>query len=878
VNAGTRIGPYEITGALGAGGMGEVYRARDTRLDRDVAIKILPAAFAADADRLMRFTREAKTLASLNHPHIAQIYGIEHDALVMELVDGEDLSRRIARGPLPVGEALAIARQIAEALEAAHEQGVIHRDLKPANIKVRDDGTVKVLDFGLAKAVAGDGSGVSSDALNSPTMTSPAMTAMGVILGTAAYMAPEQAKGRAADRRADVWAFGVVLHEMLTGQPLFAGGDVTDTLVAVLSREPDPSVLPAQTPAAVRRLLARCLAKDRKARLDSMGAARLELDEAMAVPAAAAVAPARQRARWMPVALLLAGLAAGVIGAPWVWAPGRGGDAGPDAAIVSSIMATPDALSAFTYGFALSPDAATLVYTARGGDGHRRLWKRRLADPRADVIAGTEDAMYPFWSPDGRQIGFFAANLLKAVPAGGGPARTITDAPGRWPRGTWNDRDEILFSIWMTGTFGIHRVAAAGGRSSQVPLDGVVWNPQWLPDGRHFLFSRIDETNVRVMAAPIDGATPPAAVIEHDLVEGGAVHEARLSSAGFLVFNRAGVLSRQRFDAATRRVEGPVEPIGDRAGTPRGWLAVSAAGHTLAALNPPTGAMGGTPGDPVSRLVWVDRSGRVVGQLGEPGRYWTLRLARNGQRALVNPESHVWVIDARTNLRTRLVRANGAVWMPGDREVLYRESGRLWIRSASGEGQPRPAAGALERPGMLWDVSPDGRLVAVSAPLDDRATSRAVWLVRVEDGDMRLLTGGDFDAIQASFSPDGRWVAYAGDQTGRFEIYVRPVDGDAAAVRLSADGGQHPFWRADGAEIFFQSPTDEIVAVDVRALARTGAAGARTALFRMVTNDISAEAFPSYAVTPDGQRFLVNVPAAPEPATLIQLPRGQRRP
>jgi eukaryotic-like serine/threonine-protein kinase len=238
----------------------------------------------------------------------------------------------------------------------------------------------------------------------------------------------------------------------------------------------------------------------------------------------------------------------------------------------------------------------------------------------------------------------------------------------------------------------------------------------------------------------------------------------------------------------------------------------------------------------------------------------------------------VWVIDARTNLRTRLVRANGAVWMPGDREVLYRESGRLWIRSASGEGQPRPAAGALERPGMLWDVSPDGRLVAVSAPLDDRATSRAVWLVRVEDGDMRLLTGGDFDAIQASFSPDGRWVAYAGDQTGRFEIYVRPVDGDAAAVRLSADGGQHPFWRADGAEIFFQSPTDEIVAVDVRALARTGAAGARTALFRMVTNDISAEAFPSYAVTPDGQRFLVNVPAAPEPATLIQLPRGQRRP
>jgi Tol biopolymer transport system component len=740
---------------------------------------------------------------------------------------------------------------------------------------VRDDGTVKVLDFGLAKAVIGDASGVSSDALNSPTMTSPALTAMGMILGTAAYMAPEQAKGRAADRRADVWAFGVVLHEMLTGKPLFAGDDVTDTLVAVLSREPDPAALPVNTPPAVRRLLARCLAKDRRSRLDSMGAARLEIDEAMTSPAPAAVAQAPRTARWVPAALVLTGLAAGAIGAPWLWRAGPGGAAANGEAVVSSITATPDALSAFTYGFALSPDATLLVYTARGADGHRRLWKRRLADPRAEVVAGTEDAMYPFWSPDGRQVGFFAGNLLKSVPIDGGPARTITAAPGRWPRGNWGAGDEILFSVGLTGTFGIQRVAAAGGPSTKLPLDGFVWNPQWLPDGRHFLFSRIVDTKVQVLAAAVDGESGPTTVIEHELAAGDAVREARLSSAGFLVFNRAGVLSRQRFDAATRRLEGTVEPIGDRAGTPRAWLAVSVSGDTLTALNPPAGEIGGTPGDPVSRLVWVDRAGRVVGQLGSPGRYWTLELSHDGQRALVNPENHVWMIDARTNLRTRVVRANGAVWMPGDRDVLYREGGRLWITSASGEGRPRPVAGSVDLSGNPSDVSPDGRFVVMSGLHGGAATNRGVWLIRVEDGDKRLLTPGDFNALHASFSPDGRWIAYAGDQTGRFEVYVRPVEGGGAPVRLSADGGQFPLWRADGAEIFFQSPTDEIVSVDVRALARTGEAGARTTLFRMVTNDISAEAFPSYAVTPDGQRVLVNVPAAPEPVSLIQLPRGQ---
>ncbi len=399
LTVGQRIGPYEVVAAIGAGGMGEVYRAHDTKLGRDVALKTLPDAFAHDAGRLARFEREARTLAALNHPNIAAIYGIEGNALVMELVPGEDLAHRIARGPVPLAEALPIARQIADALEAAHEAGIIHRDLKPANIKVRDDGTVKVLDFGLARALASEGDPRSEDRSTSPTVLSPAMTAMGVILGTAAYMSPEQAKGRPADRRADVWAFGVVLYEMLAGRRLFDAPDVSETLAAVLTTEPKWEALPPETPTGVRRLLARCLAKDRRRRLDSLGAARLDLDEAMTSGPETAAQPYGV-ARGLTGALIVASLLIGALASHWLWPAGRTTESHAAAApIVTSISAAPEAISAFVHGFALSPDGATLVYAARSSDGRRRLWRRRLADPRAEEIAGTEGAWYPFWSP-----------------------------------------------------------------------------------------------------------------------------------------------------------------------------------------------------------------------------------------------------------------------------------------------------------------------------------------------------------------------------------------------------------------------------------------------------------------------------------------------
>ncbi|HYN10530.1 MAG TPA: protein kinase [Vicinamibacterales bacterium] len=894
--AGTHIGSHRILGAIGAGGMGEVYRAHDTKLGRDVALKILPDAFCHDAERLARFEREARTLATLNHPNIAAIYGIEESApaagetrrvvraLVMELVAGDDLAVRMAAGPVGVADALTIARQIALALEAAHEAGIVHRDLKPGNIKLRDDGTVKVLDFGLAKALgsthgssAGTADGTAGTELgpggpgpHSAAMTSPAMTQLGLILGTAAYMSPEQAKGRPVDRRADVWAFGVVLYEMLSGRKLFAASDVSDTLAAVLTREPDWQALPDRTPPAIRRLLSRCLVRDPRARLDSMGAARLDVEEATREPAPTEARPTvASRTRLFPVALVMLGLLAGALLSRWLW-PARSNGLAVSAPITASISAAPEAISAFAHGFALSPDGATLVYAARTADGQRRLWKRPLADPRAEAMPGTDGAVYPFWSPDSREVGFFADSVLKRIPISGGPAQSIAQTPGPWPRGSWNAQGDILFSVGSLQASGIQRVAASGGRPAKLPIDGTVYEPQWLPDGRRFLYLAATADAVKLMAASVDSSAAPITVLQFD--SAGDDVSARYSLAGFLVFNRGGVLSRQRFDATTLKADGPVMPLGDRAGSPRGWLAVSSAGASVVALNPSTAAMGGTPGDPVSRLQWVDRSGRIVGELGAPARYWTMRLSRDGLTAIVNPDKNIWAIDARSNLKTRVAPASGAVWMPDGRAVVYRGDNALWTKSASGEGQPRLLVKFADRALVPTSVSSDGSRLTVTARANTAAPSLDVFLVTIADGSIQPLLSTEFDEGQASFSPDGRWIAYASNQTGRDEAYVRPLAGPGSFIRLSADGGQHPMWRADSQELFFLSPTDEVVAVDMAPIARTGAPGARTVLFRVVLNDIVRETLPPFAVAPDGKRFLLNVPAAPEPLTLFQLP------
>jgi serine/threonine protein kinase/Tol biopolymer transport system component len=868
---GSRVGPYEVVAAIGAGGMGEVYRARDTKLGRDVALKILPDAFAHDAERLARFEREARTLAALNHPNIAAIYGVEANALVMELVAGEDLSRRVARGPIPIADALPIARQIADALEAAHDAGIIHRDLKPANVKVREDGTVKVLDFGLARTTNDEADYASHDRSTSPTILSPAVTTMGVILGTAAYMSPEQAKGRPADRRADVWSFGVVLFEMLTGRRLFDGPDVTETLAAVLTSAPNWDSLPADASTNVKRLLSRCLAKDRRMRLDSFTAVRLDLDEAI-LGSSAPVAPASpSRDAWVAALVLLA-LVAGALASHWLWhAGGSGADSAGSSPIVTTIDAAPDAVSAFTYGFALSPDATTLVYVARTSDGLRRLWLRRLSDPHAKDLPATEGASYPFWSPDGRDIGFFADAHLKRVPLAGGPAQTIAEAPGPWTRGSWGSRG-ILFSLSSDDSLGIRLVNPTGGQTIKLPIAGVVFEPQWLPDGRHFLFVRSDKDRSRILAASIEGGDP---VVVQDLDQTESVSGVdpgyRYSLDGYFVFNNAGALSMRRFDAATLKAVGTITAIGDPVGTPRSWFAASVAGSTVVALNPPAGATGGTPGDPITRLEWVDRTGRVVGQLGQPGRYWTMHLSPDGQHAIANPGEYLWAIDARTNVKTRVAIAAGGVWMPDNRTIIYRDQTGLKMKVATSDEPPRSVLMFGARTLLPTSVSSDGkRLLATARPSVDMK-SLDILQINIADGSTTPLVATDAAESEGAYAPpDGVWIAYMSDASGRPQVYLRRLSGDTTPIQVSVDGGDHPMWRADGRELFFLSPTDEVVAVDVSALAKTGQPGERRVLFRALANDIIRESFPPYAVTPDGQRFLINAPASPEPLTLMQ--------
>jgi serine/threonine-protein kinase len=524
LSAGTRLGPYEIVAPLGVGGMGEVFRARDTRLDRDVAIKILPEAFAADAERVARFQREARVLASLNHPHIASIYGLEEadgiTALVMELVEGEDLSQRLTRGAIPLDEVLAIAQQIAEALEAAHDQGIIHRDLKPANIKVRADGTVKVLDFGLAKAMESGGN--APNISQSPTITTPAMmTGVGVILGTAAYMSPEQARGKAVDKRTDIWAFGCLLYELLTGLRPFGGNNMTDTIAAVVRAEPDWSMLRADTPPPIRRLLRRCVEKDRKRRLADAADARLEIDDALNPPAgdltpeyAAHQASGPGGADWQrALPWAVAGVLAVV--ALLVWAPWHSAPVSAPRKLLASIGVEASLLTDLGASAILSPNGSTLAFAARQAGQQTRLFIRKLDQLQATALAGTEDASNPFFSPDGQSIAFFASGQLKRVSVTGGAASTLCNAPqGRG--GTWIDDGTIVFTPTGMPHAGLLRVPATGGTPAVfgTPSDGPIsqlW-PQALPKGKGVLYTARSAAAgfyaANLVVAPMAGGAP----------------------------------------------------------------------------------------------------------------------------------------------------------------------------------------------------------------------------------------------------------------------------------------------------------------------------------------------------------------------------------
>ena len=899
LTAGTRLGVYDVTAPIGEGGMGQVWRATDTTLGRQVAIKILPDAFAADPDRLARFEREAKTLASLNHPHIAAIYGFEKSipstlsassgqassgravvhALVMELVEGDDLSQRIARGAIPLDEALPIARQIAEALEAAHEQGIIHRDLKPANIKVRADGTVKVLDFGLAKAMD-PAAASSAEAMNSPTITSPAMTARGMILGTAAYMAPEQAKGKPVDRRADVWALGAVLYEMLTGQRAFKGEDTTDTIAAVVSKEPDWSVLPAGTPAAIRTLLRRCLTKDRKRRLDSAGAVRLEIDDVLTAPAAevtpAAEGPVRARLPWpMAVVFAAALLAAIALAVPTVRHLGEIPPPAPPETRTDVVTpATDDPTS-----FALSPDGRQIVFEASNESGSS-LWLRSLAATTAQPLGGTDGARYPFWAYDSRSIGFFAGGALKRLDLGGGVPQTL--APAQFGRGgMWNADGGIVFAPNLTSP--LMRVFATGGAVSAVTSlgpqqTGHRW-PNMLPDARHFLYYATGPPHTAgIYLGALDGSGPTRLTP--------ADSAGAYMPTGWLVWVRGGALVAQRLMAAKAALTGEPVTLADRVAVNSSYRsAVSVAATGLVAYR---------KGDTSLRqLTWVDRSGRVRGTVGDPdgNALSGPRVAPDGRRVIfsrtVQGNADLWLLDGVRMSRATFDadRDNNPLWSPDGTRIAFSSlrtgSYDLYEKLTNGaDAEERLVASAQSKTPTSWAA--DGRFLLYHSA--DPQTNGDLWIVPMAgDRTPSVFLKTPFREEHGAFSPDGRWLAYQSNESGRGEIYVRPfvqpreagsVSGAADAQwQVSTAGGINPVWRPDGKELYYLDPVGALVAAPITVAGAKLEPGAPVVLFstRIVGGGADyAQTDRQYDVAPDG-RFLINtvLDGAAAPITLL---------
>ena len=782
---GTRIGPYEVLAKLGEGGMGEVYRATDTKLGRDVAIKILPNALAHDGDRLSRFQREAKTLAALNHPHIAQIHGLEErdgiTALVMEFVDGEDLSAHVRRGPIAISEARPIAIQIADALEAAHTQGIIHRDLKPANIKVRADGTVKVLDFGLAKALDVNTSAAAADVANSPTLTAHG-TLMGTIIGTAAYMSPEQARGRPVDKRADVWAFGAVLYEMLAGRAAFAGDTVTDILAAVVSREPDWSALPAATPAAIRRVLARCLEKDPKRRLRDIGDARLDL-ELEGPDAIGATDPRRsgwwQAAPWIIAGALALGLALSLIN---INAPQRTAASAPLRRFTIELP-WQSAPNWNDFRVAISADGTQVAYNCRQGN-IVSLCVRSLDSLVARRVAEGRDAADWFFSPDGEWIGLADDVGLSKVSLRGGEPQTILRWPGNDPAPdgfSWGPDNYILFGT----TSGIQRVSASGGATepvTRIPAGSGVVAHEWpslLPDGRAALMTivRADGSETCGHVNLSDGSVRDLAIRGRGCV---------YLPPGWLAFQQGTTVLAAAFDPGDpARVQSPVPMIDNARTLPR-----VARDGTLVYIP--------TRGESNARLVWVDRQGLPTPVESERLDYTHMDLAPDGRRALLNLVGQkIDLIDLQSG--TRKLAAQGAfpIWSSKGERVTFSASGGLYSAPADGSGKPELL---VPHPGFVvptsWNES-TGDL----AYYDHRAFE--IW-IRSPDGMTRRFLGGPGRKRSGRFSPDGKWMAFVSDETGEYQVYVTAYPGPGATVVVSTKGGLSPIWAGDGHELFFR--------------------------------------------------------------------------
>jgi Tol biopolymer transport system component len=849
------IAHYRITSKLGEGGMGEVWRATDTKLGRDVAIKVLPAAFACDPDRMARFTREAQMLASLNHPNIAAIYGVEERALVMELVEGSTLAGRIATGPIPLDEALPIAKQIAEALEYAHERSIIHRDLKPANIKITPEARVKVLDFGLAKALSNETA--TGDPSSSPTLTMHG-TVAGVIMGTAAYMSPEQARGIAADKRSDIWSFGVVLYEMLTGRHLFRGETVTDTLAAVLKTDPDWKALPPETPQSIRRLLRRCLERDRKRRLPDVGVAVLEIDEAPAEPDAPAVTTRPKPVFWF-LPWITAVVLALALPAIWFLRPQ------PEERMLQFEVYAPPGYTFGTsniYRYAISPDGSKLAFVATSADGKRSLWVQPLNAIAAVRLPGTEGAFGPFWDPTSRWIAFGANGSLLKIGVTASQPQVLCDASVGIFTGTWNRDGVILFPDST-----IQRVSAAGGvRARVLPLDESRKEnnqsiPQFLPDGRRFLYASFAQQN-GVGLGSLDGKNR-FLMINSDSP---GLYAPTREGRAYLLFLRRNQLMAQPFDAATAAFRGDPEFLAEPL---QPGPSFSASENGVLVFRRSRGGR--------ARLTWFDRKGKPQGTSGDAGviSYPKIspdqKLVAFSQSDGMSPNT-IWLFDRASGNPTRLTlapdNAVNPVWSRDGSRIAYlarRSNESLVIeRPASGIGKETVLYrfnGTIYLP-QNW--SPDGRwLLLTNIP-------GLFYLLPTgpegPDGERKPIPfresppGGRHPSI----SPDGHWLLYSSTQTGNREVFVEhmpeQMGGPAAGTprQVSIAGGGQPIWRADGNEIFYLAADGKMMSVSVDSGPVTLKLGVPKPLFQ-TRLEFDSLGKP-YDVSADGNRFLLAQP------------------
>jgi Tol biopolymer transport system component len=860
IGPGSRIGPYEVIGPLGEGGMGVVLRGRDTRLQRAVALKVLPDHLANDPDRMSRFQREAQILASLNHPHIAQVFGLEQAessaCIVMELVEGDTLAERLKSGPMPFDEVRGVATQLADALAAAHERGIVHRDLKPANIKVSAAGTVKVLDFGLAKAVGP----TNQDAQVTTLGTAVTRSMPGTILGTPGYMSPEQARGKDVDARTDIWAFGCVLYEMLTGRQAFAGETATDVIAQIVTGQPDLSLLPANTPAPLRSLLSATLNKNPAQRLQHIGDSRLFLDPAFAPSAAAPVPVAPPPGGRGVVIAVAAAIALAAAALPLAWLYWRAPQ--PAATARRFELSFPGVVA---NAASLAPDGHAVAFIGSSPENKRMLLVRNIDSDAGQALAGTEDVGAFFWSADSRQLAFISDGKLRKVNATGAGAQVLADVSGQFRGAAWNGAGDILLA--RTSDNLIQRMPDSGGPMTPVgKLDAARKEqlhalPTFLPDGRRFLYAMVSANPEEsgVFLTSLDGGTAPTRVVT---VQPRGFNWMAYAPSGHLLIQNEGRILAYRMDAAGRIAEGAPAVLAEGID---GAFSVSSDNVLIYHKGSPSAGR---------QLTWYDRTGKASGTLGEAAEYGSVDLSPSGDRAAVDivtaRNRDVWIMDLGRAVLSRLTFEDSTDWTPawspdGSRVAYASSSGdstRIYVKSASGAGT-RAIVEGDDKNAIPVSFLPDGQRIMFARLKERTGSGYDTFLQPVSGGKPALVLDMPFDKLHVRLSPDGRYVAYASNESGPHQVFVQTFpDATGGRWQITSEGGVEPKWRRDGRELYYLALDGKLMAVPVTS-GTTFTAGRPVTLFQtpLVVNRAGPTRDRRYDVSPDG-RFLIVAPVA----------------